>query len=434
MSQQTGTSEEVGSIVIDHGSTMIKAGFAGDDRPRCAFPAIIGRPRHQNIMVGFGQKDVYVGDEAQAKKCILSLNYPIINGIITSFNDMEKIWHHLFYNELRQEPQNHSVLLTESYMANPKLNREKTVTIMMETFNVPSICIKNKSVLSLIACGKSTGIVLDSGYTMTQCVPIYEGHILKHGVSTMHLGGKHIDKYLIKLLTERGYTFSYDYLWDRQTVIDMKQTLAYIAKDYKFELNKDAKDIERSCEVPFFNERGKYRPWQCYVDVERFKCAEILFNTSIMIEKEWKFNGIQEMIYNSIIKCSDIDMRELCDNIVLSGGNTMFENIDIRLKKELNNFGLMKFKDDIVIDGFIKNNYSLQQFYKDIKHLIYKYSAPITKFTGNVIAPKERKYLSWIGGTIFASKKQCSDDSINFWITKDEYNEYGPNIVHRKCS
>ena len=372
--------EENCNLVFDNGSDMMRAGFAGDDAPRAVFPTIVSRPRHQGILVDMGQK-AYVGDEIQTRgRNILRSNRPIEHGIVTNWDDMEKIWHYTFYNELRMAPEECALLLTEQPL-NPRANREKTTQIMFETFNIPLLHQCICPVLSLYASGRTTGLVIDSGAGVSHVVPIFKQHALTHAIQRHDIASRDLTDFLIKILCERGYSFTTTA--ERDIVRDMKEKLCYVAMDFKQELQKSQlnTDIEKNYELPDGN--------VITIGNERFRCTEPIFQPTLI---GMSAQGLQDLIYNSIMKC-DIDIRHyLYSNIILSGGNTMFPGLAERIKKELT-------------------------------------CLASTGVRINVISPPERKYTTWIGGSVLASMTDFS----KMCISLSEYDEYGPSIVHKKC-
>lgn len=369
-------------VVIDNGTGLMKAGYSGEEAPKSIFPTICGRPKVPGILVGNEKRDIFVGQEAYEKRGILSIKNPIEEGQISNWDDMEKIWHHTFFTELKIQPEEHNVMLTEVPLNN-KTNREKTAQLMFEIFNVPGMYLSVQAILSLYATGKTTGVIMDIGHGSTHYVPIFEGYAFPHAILKTALGGKDLNEYLIKILAERGINLNSS--TEKEVVRSIKEKLCYVSMDYDKELKEANKT--GSADTKYDLPDGE----EVVIGTERFRCPEVLFRPSLL---GGEFVGIHEQCFQSIMK-SDHDIRkDLYSNIILAGGSSMFDCLPERLSKE-----------------------------------IQKLAPSTSSSSVKVIAMPERNYSAWVGASILSSLGNFQI----MWITKTEYDEAGPQIVQRKC-
>ncbi|KAM8927472.1 actin-like [Pelodytes ibericus] len=366
------------AVIFDNGSGLCKAGLSGENSPKSVITSVIGRSRVQCTMLGTGQKDFYIGEEAQALRGILSLKYPIEHGVVTCWEDMEKIWRHMYSCKLRVNSNERPVLLTESPL-NPLKNREKMTEIMFEVFNVPALYIAVQATLSLYASGRTTGIVLDSGDGVTHTVPIYEGYHIAHAGSRLDVAGRDITEYFMRILLESGLSFVNSA--EREIVRDIKEQLCYVVLDPIKEVQKKIHKIMKQYQLPDGNIIS--------LGNQLFRAPEILFKPSYI---GMETPGIHQMVFNTVLKC-DIDIRrDLYNSVLLSGGSTLFPGLDTRMLKEI--------------------------------QIQAPAGVPV-----KIIAPPERKYCAWIGGSVLT----CLTSFKEMWVTILDYKEFGPCIVHRKC-
>jgi len=363
-------------VVIDNGSGLIKAGFSGDLVPKCHFSSFIGRPKYERVMAGALKPDIFMGAQAQEHRGLLNIKYPIEHGIVTDWDDMEKLWNYVYSKDhLNTFPEEHPVLLTEAPI-NPRRNREKAAEIFFETFNAPAFFVSMQAILSLYGTGRVTGVVLDSGDGVTHAVPIYEGFAMPHSIQRIDVAGRDITRYLKILLRREGHNFKTTS--EFEIVRTIKEKACYLAHNPQKEESMES-------------EKGAYMlPDGSTIEIgkARFRAPEVLFRPDLIGEES---SGLHEVLFHSIQR-SDMDLRRtFYSNIVLSGGSTLFKGFGDRLLGELKKLCP-----------------------KDMKL--------------KILAPQERLYSTWIGGSILASLENFK----KMWISKREYEEEGVRAVHRK--
>ncbi|KAL9650536.1 hypothetical protein ABK040_004755 [Willaertia magna] len=369
------------TVILDNGSGSIKAGIAGYEKPISDFPNIIGKPKDTSLIVGTVNRSSYVGESAISKRGVLLLDYPIENGIVTNWEAWEEVFEYTYFNELKLAPEEQPLLMTDAPLT-PKNIREKLTEIIMEKYEIPAFYLGIQGVLALMASGRLTGVCLDVGDGNAHSIPMFDGQLIPNAVFRLGLGGRDITEYLMKMLSERGHNFVRSA--EREIIRNVKEKLCYIAVDYQEECTKaeESSALEKEYVLP----DGR----NLVIANERFRSTEVLFTPQFI---GMESSGIHEITFDSISH-SPIDIRKtLYHNIVISGGCTLLDGLQERMQREIT---------------------ELAPSSMDIR----------------VVAPENRRHLVWIGGSIMATLSSF----FNLCLTRDEYNEYGPEAIHVKTS
>lgn len=383
--------EELDVIIIDIGTGTIKAGWAGEDAPRCVIPTLMMKHTQTTVDRTGGEPTVEVTTlfghdalqvlHAGTSETTEKPQFPIERGEIKDLDVLQQIIEYMFKVELQVEPNTFPVLLTVDPLCSREA-KEQIASMMFNTFRVPSMTLCNQAVLSLFSTGRTTGIILEAGEGVIYAVPVYEGFALKHAVLRLPLAGRDLTRYLMQILAERDINFTEDQV---DIVSAMKEKLCAVKTD------DETKDTIKPADLTYELPDGQIVTLdnKC-----RFQTSELLFDPSIFVEiKERDQNraiGVHRLIYDSIMMCDPFLQKDLLSNIVLSGGTSMLPGFGDRIRKEINEL--------------VKGHY--------LTH---------------IVTDSQRKNGAWIGGSMYASLETFGQ----LKITAQEYFA-DPTMVHKK--
>jgi actin-related protein len=372
-------------IIIDIGTGEVKAGFNGQERPKILFKNQFGEPKYNKILKQFNKdnkqvKDIYIGEKCDSCLSALKLRKPVDHGSFTNSEDIIPIFNHIF-SRLKldsEEIKNHPILVSES-LQNPSKNRENIASILFDYFEVPKLFFASQPILSLFATSNTTGAILESGEGVTQSCIVYEGYSIPCSFERYDYGGGDVTKYLYTLLQNLGFYF--DTSAEYQIVSDIKEQLCFACPTNMIENIKKNSEFEKE---NYFLPDGNV----IKLGEERILPPEILYNPEL---NGMEFPSFQNMILNSINKV-DMELRpKLYESILLSGGNTSIKG-------------------------------TANKVYSEFKKLISQ------NMKIKIHSPKNPYLLCWIGGNIISGLEIFK----KMWITKEEWNDIGENIVHDK--
>lgn len=266
---------------------------------------------------------------------------------------------------------------------NPKENKRRMLEVMFERYNFGFAQLETQAILTLYSQGRTTGLVLDSGDGVTHIVSVYQGYVLANITRRLDVAGRHITRYLTKLLQGRGYAFNRTA--DEQTVAEIKERLCYVALD-------PAKELRLAEDTTVLMEKYTLPDGRVIsVGAERFQAAEALFNPALV---GCESPGMSNLVWEHI-QSADLDIRaELYKGICLSGGSTMYPGLPSRLEHDLR----ARYMEEVA-----KGNKS-----------------HAAKLKLEIVDPPRRKHAVFEGASVIASIYAKNDE---YWFSKAQYAE-----------
>lgn len=325
-------------------------------------------------VVGTKNGQTYIGNKVCESPGLYDIKHVFdkgpLNSISTNFDIMTEIWENVFHN-LKADPTQYKVLICVPPLYIKK-DMEKSIEIMFETFKVPYYTSADTSSLSLYSSGRTEGIVLESGDLFTSFVPIVNNYLQYGSITRIPFAGNETTYCLSRLLMYQGFNFHT--FKDMEVLRKIKEEHCFVAKDSN-DISKE--NIECTIQDKIAN-----------LSRELSSCPEVLFNPGF---SGLEYDGFSKMLFDTINKINEDNRKDLYVNIVLSGGNTMFKGFPERIEND-----------------------------------IEKLAPPTMKV--KCVAPPERLNAAWIGGSIVTQLAPFKD----FCISKDEYYDAGPGLIHRK--
>lgn len=379
-------------VIIDNGSGYIKAGTNAEDMPSLFFPTVVGIPRRR-FQEQYKDKPikerVFVGEQAIANREHLTITNPIDHGHIDDWEQMDFIWNHIF-EQLNQTPSSSPVLVTEPPNCST-VHKRRLAECFFEAFEVPELNMSVTGLMAIYGTGKTTGMVVDIGEGVTQCVPVFDGYLEASSLKRSDFGGQELQMYLQKILCDMGYAMTTRDDFEHVRVI--KETMCFCSLDPANEQQRT--DLEKSYHLPDGLTLRDGETTEVTLGPERFYPAEALFNPQLCGRDN---PSLTDLVWSSVRACPIESRKSLVASVVLCGGSSMFPGFPERLEQELKNT-----------------------------------SPPQARSIVHVEAPPNRQFLVWQGARCFCDPGMRSMQD-HLWITKAEWEEVGPRIVAQKAA